>query len=116
MHPFEFSAATDIDGALRGGAEPATRYVAGGTTLVDLMKLGVETPRRVVDITPLARRDPTLAAVAELPGGGLRLGALALMSDVAWDQRVKERYPLVSRALLAGASPQLRNMATMGGN
>ena len=116
MHPFEFSTATDVDGAVRSGMRAATRYIAGGTTLVDLMKLGVETPAHVVDITPLARREPALGTVTELPDGGLRLGALALMSDVAWDRRVADRYPVVSQALLQGASAQLRNMATMGGN
>jgi len=105
-----------VEGAIRGGAEPATRYVAGGTTLVDLMKLHVETPARVVDITALPQADASLAAIAELPDGGLRLGALAPMSDTAWDARVRERYPLVSQSLLLAASGQLRNMATLGGN
>jgi xanthine dehydrogenase YagS FAD-binding subunit len=116
MRPFEFVAASTVDEAVRAGSIAGTRFVAGGTTLIDLMKLDVETPGRVVDINPLARRDHSLAAVAELPGGGLRLGALARMSDVAWDARVRDRYPVLSQALLQGASGQLRNMATIGGN
>ncbi|HEX6536477.1 MAG TPA: xanthine dehydrogenase family protein subunit M [Gemmatimonadaceae bacterium] len=116
MRPFELTTASTLDEAVRAGAASGARYVAGGTTLIDLMKLEVETPTRVVDINPLARHDPSLAAVAELPDGGIRLGALARMSDAAWDARVKERYPMVSQALLLAASGQLRNMATIGGN
>ncbi len=116
MKPFQFSVASDVDGATRAGAVPGTRFVAGGTTLIDLMKLNVETPARVVDINPLVHADPSLAAISELPGGALRIGALARMSDVAWDAKVKERYPMVSQSLLLAASGQLRNMATIGGN
>jgi xanthine dehydrogenase YagS FAD-binding subunit len=116
MNSFDFVSAPDVASAVRAGSAPAARYVAGGTTLLDLMKLGVEQPTTVIDVTPLARRDTSLARVTELPNGGLRLGALALMSDVAWDPRVGDRYPLVSQSLLLAASGQLRNMATMGGN
>lgn len=116
MRPFEYRTATTVDEAVRDASASGTRYVAGGTTLIDLMKLEVERPARVVDINPLVQGDPTLAAIAELPGGGLRIGALARMSDTAWDARVKERYPMVSQALLLAASGQLRNMATIGGN
>ncbi|MEJ7811488.1 MAG: xanthine dehydrogenase family protein subunit M [Gemmatimonadaceae bacterium] len=116
MISFDYTVATDADAAVRAGAAPATRFVAGGTTLIDLMKLGVETPEHVVDINALADRDPALGAVSELPGGGLRLGALARMSDVAWDARVREQFPMVSQSLLQAASGQLRNMASMGGN
>ncbi len=116
MHPFDYTAPADLDAAVRAASAPAARVVAGGTTLLDLMKLGVETPEQLVDINPLGARDPSLAAVAELPGGGLRLGALARMSDVGWDARVRERYPLVSESLLLAASGQLRNMASIGGN
>jgi xanthine dehydrogenase YagS FAD-binding subunit len=80
------------------------------------MKLGVEQPTTVIDVTPLSRRDASLGRISELAGGGLRLGALALMSDVAWDPRVRDRYPMLSQSLLLAASGQLRNMATMGGN
>ena len=128
MHPFDYTIPSSLDDALRSGAAAGgasaggramsgtPRFVAGGTTLIDLMKLDVETPERVVDVNALAERDPSLAAVAELPGGGLRIGALARMSDVAWDRRVREGWPVLSQSLLLAASGQLRNMATIGGN
>jgi xanthine dehydrogenase YagS FAD-binding subunit len=116
MIAFDYVSASDLDGAIRDGAATATRFIAGGTTLVDLMKLGVENPSRVIDLNPLRRRDDSLSRVTDLTNGGIRLGALAHMSDVAWDDRVKERFPLVSQALLLAASGQVRNMATMGGN
>ena len=116
MIDFEYVRVTDIDAAIHAGAVPSTRFVAGGTNLIDLMKLNVERPAHVVDINDLARRDASLAALADLPGGGLRLGALAHMRDVAWDARVRDRYPVVSQSLLLAASGQLRNMATIGGN
>lgn len=116
MNPFEYTLATSVDEATRAGASTGTRFVAGGTTLIDLMKLGVETPVHLVDINALGARDPSLTAVTDLPGGGIRLGALARMSDVAWDARVRDRFPVVSQALLLAASGQLRNMASMGGN
>ena len=107
MQPFSFTQAKTVDGAVAQGA----RYVAGGTTLVDLMKLDVETPRRVVDINllPLDRVEAT-------PDGGLKIGALVRNSDLANHPEVKARYAVLSEALLSGASPQLRNMATTGGN
>ena len=92
------------------GATPNTRFIAGGTNLVDLMKYGVETPNTLVDITRLALEK------IEKTATGLRIGALARNSDVAEDKQVTSQFPLLSQALLAGASPQLRNMATMGGN
>src|SRR5437763_857972 len=116
MIDFEYVRATDLTSAVRAGAAPSTRFVAGGTNLIDLMKLGVERPAHVIDINELARRDATLSAVTDLPNGGLRLGGLARMRDVAWDARVRERYPVVSQSLLLAASGQLRNMATIGGN
>ena len=116
MIDFEYVRAADLASAVRSGAAPSTRFVAGGTNLIDLMKLDVERPMHVVDINDLARRDPSLAAITELPGGGLRVGGLARMRDVAWDARVRERYPVVSQSLLLAASGQLRNMATIGGN
>jgi xanthine dehydrogenase YagS FAD-binding subunit len=90
--------------------DQGARYLAGGTTLVDLMRLGVEEPSRVVDVAPLP-----LAAIEE-DGGGLRIGAMARNSDVAHHPLVVARYPVLSQALLSGASPQVRNMATVGGN
>jgi xanthine dehydrogenase YagS FAD-binding subunit len=85
--------------------------VAGGTTIVDLMKLGVEKPDELIDINLLP-----LSAIEPLPQGGVRIGALARNSDVARHDVIKSEYPALSQALLAGASPQLRNMATVGGN
>jgi len=116
MKPFDYTLPASLDEATRAGARPGTRFIAGGTTLVDLMKLEVETPEHLVDLNPLGDRDASLAGVSDLPNGGLRLGALARMSDVAWEPRVKERYPLLSQALLLAASGQIRNMASMGGN
>jgi xanthine dehydrogenase YagS FAD-binding subunit len=116
MIDFEYIRAADLASAMRAGAAASTRFVAGGTNLIDLMKLDVERPSHVIDINDLARRDPTLAAISELPEGGIRIGGLARMRDVAWDARVRERYPVVSQSLLLAASGQLRNMATIGGN
>jgi xanthine dehydrogenase YagS FAD-binding subunit len=87
------------------------KFLAGGTTLVDLLKLGVETPSALVDVSPLP-----LARIESLPGGGLSIGANVKNSDLANDPTVQRRYPVLSQALLAGASPQIRNMATVGGN
>lgn len=86
-------------------------FIAGGTTLIDLMKLDVERPAELIDINPLP-----LAAIELLPAGGVRIGALARNSDVAHHELIRSRYPVLSEALLSGASPQLRNMATVGGN
>ncbi|HEY4305185.1 MAG TPA: xanthine dehydrogenase family protein subunit M [Gemmatimonadaceae bacterium] len=116
MIGFDYIASSGLDAAIREGSANATKFIAGGTTLVDLMKLGVENPSRVVDLNTLRRRGDAMSSVTELAGGGIRLGALAHMSDVAWDPRVKDRFPLVSQALLLAASGQIRNMATMGGN
>lgn len=91
-------------------ATPATRFIAGGTNLVDLMKYGVESPDTLVDISRLPLDN------IEKTATGLRIGALARNSDVAANKLVIDQFPLLSQALLAGASPQLRNMATMGGN
>jgi len=102
------SSPADAIGALR---QPGSVLLAGGTNLIDLMKQGIATPQRVVDVSRLP-----LAAITPLPDGGLRIGALVRNSDAAQQTTVRERYPLLSQAMLAGASPQLRNMATMGGN
>jgi xanthine dehydrogenase YagS FAD-binding subunit len=111
MRPFTYVRATDTGSALAAAErEPATRYLGGGTNLLDLMKTGVERPAQLVDITRLP-----LHAVEE-HGSGIRIGAMARNSDVANHVLVRQRYPLLSQALVAGASPQLRNMATMGGN
>jgi xanthine dehydrogenase YagS FAD-binding subunit len=115
MIDFEYHRATSLDDAIRSADSASTKFIAGGTNLVDLMKLEVERPLHVVDINSLATSS-NLSSVTELPNGGLRLGALARMSDVAWDARVRDRYPLVSQSLLLAASGQVRNMATMAGN
>lgn len=93
------------------GLEPDAVFLAGGTNLVDLMKLGVATPDVLVDVTRLPLGD-----ITELSGGGLRIGATVRNSDLAADPRIRAGYPVLSQALLAGASGQLRNMATTGGN
>jgi xanthine dehydrogenase YagS FAD-binding subunit len=111
MRAFDYVRAARIDDAIAALADPDTRCLAGGTNLLDLMKGYVEQPARLVDITRLP-----LADVQLLPDGGMRIGALAANSDLANDRNVRERYPLLSQALVSGASPQLRNMATVGGN
>jgi xanthine dehydrogenase YagS FAD-binding subunit len=113
MNPFGYSRASDAQQAVSGiAAKPQTKFLGGGTNLIDLMKMGVETPAQLIDITRLP-----LAQVEELPGGtGVRIGALARNSDVADHPLIQQRYPVLSQAFLAGASPQLRNMATVGGN
>jgi xanthine dehydrogenase YagS FAD-binding subunit len=116
MKPFDYTVPQSVDDAVRAASAPNTRFIAGGTNLIDLMKIEVETPAHLVDLNPLAESDSTLRSVGDAPGGGLRIGALTPMSDVAWEPRVKERYPVLSQALLLGASGQLRNMASMGGN
>lgn len=113
MIPFAYervSNARSAAGVL--GSDPHAKVVAGGTNLVDLMKAGVERPRRLVDIS----RVPGLDHIEELPDGGLRIGALVRNSDLAADERVRTRYPVLAQALLSGASGQLRNVATTGGN
>ncbi len=111
MRHFAFVRTGTVADAVSEGAAAPMSYIAGGTNLVDLMKYDVERPSRLVDINALP-----LAKITELDGGGLRLGALATNADTACDSRVKQRYPLVSSAILAGASAQLRNAATNGGN
>ncbi|GAB2735158.1 xanthine dehydrogenase family protein subunit M [Melaminivora jejuensis] len=110
MRAFDYTAAADMAAAL-AAIGPGARFIAGGTNLLDLMKEDVLQPTRLVDIT----RVP-LASIEETPAGGLALGALARNADTARHPLVRQRYPLLSAAILAGASPQLRNMATNGGN
>ena len=112
MNPIEFQRVEQPDAALaalHGGR--SAKFLGGGTNLVDLMKQGVETPTLLVDINPLP-----LSEITALPDGGLRLGALARNSDTAAHETVRTQYPMLAQAILAGASPQLRNMATDGGN
>lgn len=110
MQAFTLSAATAPSDAVAASAQPSAKYIAGGTDLLQLMKVGAETPSRLVDIDAL-----DLSGVS-VDGGTLRLGATARMSDVAAHPAVRELVPSVSQALLSAASPQIRNMGTMGGN
>ena len=110
MHPFDFARPHEIDGAIRSGSRDGAKFIAGGTNLVDLMKCDVERPSHIVDINDLH-----LKSIAR-ETGGIRIGALARMSDVADDANVRQHFPAISQALLASASPQLRNMASIGGN
>jgi xanthine dehydrogenase YagS FAD-binding subunit len=112
MQPFTYATADDPRDATRLAAGDASaRYLAGGTTLVDLMKLHVEQPTQLIDINALP-----LADVTELSDGTIRVGAMVRNSDLAHNETIRARYPVLSQALLAGASGQLRNMATTGGN
>jgi xanthine dehydrogenase YagS FAD-binding subunit len=109
MHAFDFTATDDVGQALRlGGTDSA--FLAGGTTLVDLMKLDVVTPRHVIDINGLNLRGITVNH------NGLRIGAMERMVDVATNSDVERRYPVITKALLLSASGQVRNMASIGGN
>jgi xanthine dehydrogenase YagS FAD-binding subunit len=112
MNRFTYTRAADVAGALREIAlDGAAKFIAGGTNLIDLMKENVARPSRLIDITGLPLKDIRPGA-----DGGLRLGALATNTEVAYNDEVGRCYPLVSKAILAGASPQLRNRATVGGN
>lgn len=111
MRPFEYVRATGTPEATRQANSAGSVFIAGGTNLLDLMKLEVMAPQRLVDINRL-----DLSDCSATPAGGLRIGALVTNSDLAADERVRHDYPVLSRALLAGASGQLRNKATTGGN
>ncbi|MFI5841841.1 FAD binding domain-containing protein [Catenuloplanes sp. NPDC051500] len=112
MREFAYHEAADVQGAVATlSKDPEAVFIAGGTNLVDLMKLGVATPGALVDVARLPLHD-----VTELPDGTLRIGAMVRNSDLAAHPEVRRRYPMLSQALLAGASGQLRNMATTGGN
>ena len=112
MINFQYARANDVADAVRQiAADPAAKFIAGGTNLIDLMKEDVERPSRLIDISRLP-----LKTVEETPDGGLRIGALVPNSDLAYHPLIEQRYPLLSSAILAGASQQLRNMASTGGN
>jgi xanthine dehydrogenase YagS FAD-binding subunit len=112
MRPYGYVRANDVQGAVATLAEaPNAAFLAGGTNLVDLMKLGVVQPDLLVDVRRL-----TSERVEDLDDGGLRIGAAVPNSDLAADRKIRTRYPALSEALLAGASGQLRNLATTGGN
>jgi xanthine dehydrogenase YagS FAD-binding subunit len=110
MTPFTYSRATDSAAAIREAAQAGARYLGGGTNLVDLMREGVERPSALVDVTGLDR------GISEGADGGLRIGAATTNTALAADRRVRSRYPMLTRAIVAGASAQIRNMATVGGN
>ena len=111
MQPFDYRRAASVDEAVRLGMTPGAHFLGGGTNLVDLAKGGVVRPLLLVDVSRLP-----LAEVVATPEGGVRIGAMVRNSDLANHALIRTRYPLLSQALLAGASPQLRNMATVGGN
>jgi len=112
MINFEYARPSNVAEAVRqSAADPRAKFIAGGTNLVDLMKKDVERPARLIDISRLP-----LKSVAEAPGGTLRIGALVPNTDLAYHPLVEQRYPMLASAILAGASQQLRNMASTGGN
>lgn len=112
MNRFDYIRPASLAEAVAAGAQPGSAYLAAGTNLLDLMKGGAARPERIVDITRL----PGLDRIAWLPEGGVRIGALVRNSDLAHDRRIQRTFPAISEALLSGASPQLRNAATLGGN
>jgi len=112
MNPFTYSRVADANQAVAAvSGKPKSKFLGGGTNLIDLMKMGVETPNGLIDINRLP-----LAQIEELPDKSVRIGAMVRNSDFAEHELIKTRYPALSQALLSGASPQLRNMATVGGN
>jgi xanthine dehydrogenase YagS FAD-binding subunit len=112
MINFQYARASNVGDAVRLiAADPQAKFIAGGTNLIDLMKYEVERPPRLIDISRLP-----LNAVEETAAGGVRIGALVANSDLAYHPLIVERYPLLGSAILAGASQQLRNMASTGGN
>ncbi|OJT31907.1 FAD-binding molybdopterin dehydrogenase [Pseudomonas sp. FSL W5-0203] len=110
MNPFHYSRPTDVQQAVQMSSG-ASRFIAGGTNLLDLMKENISHPEHLIDITGLPLHD-----IQETAEGGLRIGALVSNADLARHPLIEQRYPLLSQAILAGASPQLRNMASTGGN
>jgi xanthine dehydrogenase YagS FAD-binding subunit len=112
MINFQYARANDVADAVRQiAADPTAKFIAGGTNLIDLMKEDVERPSRLIDISRLP-----LKTVEQTPGGGLKIGALVPNSDLAYHPVIAQRYPMLASAILAGASAQLRNMASTGGN
>src|SRR5450432_1218368 len=112
MYPFTYVAVTKQGHAIEtAAANRDAMFLAGGTNLIDDMKLGVDKPAQLIDINKIP-----LTSIEEISGGGLRIGAMVRNSDLAWDAKVQSRYPVLSQALLSGASAQLRNMASTGGN
>jgi xanthine dehydrogenase YagS FAD-binding subunit len=110
MTPFTYARAADAATAVRQGTMAGAKYLGGGTNLVDLMREGIERPKALIDVTALS------ATIEEGEGGSLIIGAATKNTTLAADPRIRRRYPVLSRAILAGASAQIRNMATVGGN
>ncbi|MES1176444.1 MAG: xanthine dehydrogenase family protein subunit M [Myxococcales bacterium] len=110
MKAFDYAKPSDEAAAIRAGSTPSARYIAGGTLLVDLLRLNVEQPELVIDLNGLA------FGAIEVSASGLRIGALVKNSDLAEHPAVLADYPVLAQALLSGASPQIRNMASLGGN
>jgi xanthine dehydrogenase YagS FAD-binding subunit len=106
-----YDRAANVEDAIRLVRQPGAKFIGGGTNLLDLVKQDVEQPVRLIDVSRLALTD-----ISELAGGGVRIGAMARNSDTANHPLIRQRYPLLTQALLSGASAQLRNMATIGGN
>jgi CO/xanthine dehydrogenase FAD-binding subunit len=111
MRAFSYERPDSVAAAMQAVGQPGAAFIAGGTNLLDLMKIDVEQPRHLVDISRLPLRE-----IADTADGGLRIGALVTNTDLAADQRVRQRYPVLAMALLNGASAQLRNQATTAGN
>lgn len=111
MQPFQFTRVQQPEAAVKAGAAASAKFIAGGTNLIDLMKLDVETPKQIIDINQLGMNQ-----VISLNNGSIRIGALVKNSDLAYHPVISKRYPVLSEALLSGASPQLRNMASTAGN
>src|SRR5581483_397293 len=111
MQSFKYIRVEDQDSAIAAASAGKSRFIAGGTNLVDLMKFGVEAPHRIVDFNALH-----LHKIEVLSDGTAHIGALVSNTELAYHPELRSRYPFLSEAILAGASPQLRNMATVGGN
>ena len=112
MNRFDYVRPATVAEAVAAAAVPGSAYLAGGTNLIDLMKGGIVSPQRLIDVSRL----PGLDRIGPLPDGGVRIGALVRNADLAYDPTISKRFPAVSEALLSGASAQLRNAATVGGN
>jgi xanthine dehydrogenase YagS FAD-binding subunit len=111
MEPFKLIRVQNEPSAINAALTNRSKFIAGGTNALDLMKLNIETPKQVIDINKLS-----LYQIEDLPGGGVKIGALVKNSDLAYHPSIMKKYPVLSEALLSGASPQLRNMASVGGN
>lgn len=111
MNPFKYTSVKDSKNAMAASITAGSKFIAGGTNIIDLMKLNIETPKQLIDINALG-----FNKIETLPNGNIMIGALVKNSDLAYDKAIMERYPVLSEALLSGASAQLRNAASTGGN